>query len=103
MKKGTKTFLPILMVLAMVASMFGMAVPALAIANSVNVLLDVDPNVICADGTLNYTVYLTNDPAGDWEAEVDLVFYPPGPEGGATGLGAPVVLATDLLVAIGQT
>jgi hypothetical protein len=95
-------FLPILIILAMAASMFGLATPAVAIANSVDVLLDVDPLSVCADGTLYYTVYVENDALGDWDAEVDLVFYPPGPAGGPTSFGAPVVLATDLYLAVGE-
>ena len=94
----------ILMILAMVMSLFGMAMPVAAqLANSVNIDLIVEPTEVCADGTLYYTVVIKNDPIdGAHNAWVDLVFYPPGPAGGATSLGAPVELATDLYLVVGE-
>ena len=72
--------LPVLLILAMLVSLFGMAIPVGAAANSLVQYLTVVPSTTRPDGTLNYTVILTNQNiAGANNATVDLVFYPPGP------------------------
>ena len=93
-----------LVILAMLASMLGMAVPVVAATNSVNQIFGVDPSVVCADGTLYYTITLINQNVGGANnATVDLVFRPPGTGGGATSLGTPVELANDLLLPVGDS
>ena len=93
MRKGIRILMPVLVTLVLLVSAFAMATPVGAISSSSVVqTLGVNPSVTYADGTLYYTVTLMNlDIEGANDAVVDLVFYPPGPTGGAGALGDPVV------------
>ena len=100
-----KRILYTLMALALVLAVtFASAAPTVASTSSVVQTLGVVPSVTYADGTLYYTVILSNLAiAGANDALVDLVFYPPGPTGAAGAFGAPVDLAIGLLLAVGDS
>ena len=62
------------------------------------------PGVIYSDGTLYYTVGLSNSPVpGANDIVVDVYFRPPGPSGAAGAYGPPILLDAAKRIEVGET
>ena len=101
--KKRKIYLGLLVTLAFALSAM-LSLPVMAqTANSLSQILSVDPTVTYPDGTLQYTVSLTNlNVAGAQNCTANITFYPPGPDG-LVDYASPVILDTNKFIAVGQT
>jgi hypothetical protein len=81
-----------------------MAVSAQGVTNSLVLTFSVDESFTYDNGTVHYSLILTNQNiSGANAATVDVTFNPPGPTGAAGAYGAPVTLDTAVNIPVGTT
>ncbi|MFC1634471.1 hypothetical protein ACFL5Z_06475, partial [Planctomycetota bacterium] len=83
--------------------MMCMVIPAMAqTANSLVLTFSVDPSTTYNDGTVRYSLILTNQNIpGANPATVDITFSPPGPTGANGAFGTQVTLDTSITIPVG--